>query len=319
MKNQPSSVIIMPFVLKDEMKKRFLEIFGEDYDKTIEYLKKPLPKVIRVNTIKISRDELISRLRERGWGIEKIRWYQDALKVETNEKVGTTIEYALGYYYVQDAASMIPPLVMELKEDLIVLDMCAAPGSKTTQMAQLMKNRGLIVANDITEERIRKLISNINRFGVANVVTTRINGIYFKYKKLKFDRVLVDAPCSSEGTIRRSYDILRKWNVKNIKRLSRLQKGLIDSAFRSLKEGGILVYSTCTFEPEENEEVINWLLEKHDNAEIIPIKIDGLKTRPGFTEWRGKRFCNDLKYSIRLFPQDNDTEGFFVAKIRRKE
>jgi NOL1/NOP2/sun family putative RNA methylase len=213
---------------------------------------------------------------------------------------------------------MLPAIVMEPKPDEKVLDMAAAPGSKTTQIAQMMENSGLIVANDLSMKRINSLIDNIERLGVANTVVTKYAGQKLGYLTPNyFDKVLLDTPCSLEGTIRNTPQVLIDWKETTIKRLSKLQKGLINSAFKCLKKGGTLVYSTCTFAPEENEAVIDYLLKKNPDAVCEPIKTNGLKTRPAVLNWGENNFNENIKNALRIYPQDNDTEGFFVAKIRR--
>ncbi|HID32269.1 MAG TPA: RsmB/NOP family class I SAM-dependent RNA methyltransferase, partial [bacterium (Candidatus Stahlbacteria)] len=192
------------------------------------------------------------------------------------------------------------------------------PGSKTTQISQHMENTGIVVANDNRKDRIRSLANNIDRSGILNTVITNYDGraignLLPEY----FDRVLVDVPCSAEGTIRQSLKVLYHWGGKNIERLSRLQIGLLISGFKSLRKRGVLVYSTCTFAPEENEYVVDYLLRRFPKAEIEPVKVRGLKRRPGIIHWQGAVFSESLKGTARIYPQDNDTSGFFIARIRK--
>jgi len=305
--------------MKIDFKPKFIEryrnILGEELETFLEFCLKPLRRSIRINTLKISKEEFLERAR--GWDLKRIPWIEFGFWVIRPEyEIGNTLEHQLGYFYVQEAASMVPPIVLDPKKGEFVLDLCASPGSKTTQMAQMMENKGIIVANDLTIERMKPLISNLQRCGVLNTVVTREDGRIFSRKvKQKFDKVLVDAPCSATGAIRRNMEIVRMWNPNMIRGLSKLQKALIVSGFDCLKSGGTLVYSTCTLEPEENEEVVDHLLKVRDNAELEKIKVDNLKSRKGLTEWNGKKFENTLKRTIRIYPQDNDTEGFFVAKV----
>jgi 16S rRNA C967 or C1407 C5-methylase (RsmB/RsmF family) len=153
---------------------------------------------------------------------------------------------------------------------------------------------------------------------VINTVVTKYAGQKLGYLTPNyFDKILLDAPCSLEGTIRNTPQILTNWKEPTIKRLSKLQKGLINSAFKCLKPNGILVYSTCTFAPEENEAVINYLLKKNPNAICEPISIPNLKVRPAILKWGRSEFDKQVENCIRIYPQDNDTEGFFVAKIKK--
>jgi NOL1/NOP2/sun family putative RNA methylase len=293
---------MMEYHFKPKFKERFRKLLGRELNTFLEYQKKPMKETIRINTLKISREELVKKLESRGWKLKEIPWYEDGLLVEKRkEELGNTLEYFLGYYYSQGPASMIPSLVLDPKPGEIVLDLCAAPGSKTTQMAQLMKNKGVIIANDKSLSRISILRSNLQRCGVVNTIVTRMDGRMFKNVKQEFDRVLVDAPCSSEGTMRENPHLIKEWNLYTIKKLSNLQKRLIEAGFMRLKEGGVLVYSTCTLAPEENEKVIDYLVRKWD-AKIEKIKLKNVKTREGITEWKGKEFVDEIKKMLEDLP-----------------
>jgi NOL1/NOP2/sun family putative RNA methylase len=217
---------------------------------------------------------------------------------------------------VQEAASMIPPLVLQPQPNDIVLDMCASPGSKTTQMAAMMENTGLLIANDYKGMRLQSLGINLQRSGLTNTVLTLLDGT--KFRDFQFDKILVDAPCSGTGTIRKSLKTITMWNAGMITKLAKQQKKLLENAFKNLKEGGELVYSTCSVEPEEDEGVVDFLIKKYDNAEIVPVKLPGLKTSPPIMSFNGVEYHESLKHSLRIWPQDNDTEGFFVCKVRKK-
>jgi len=307
--------------MKPQFKEKFLErmrkLLGDELEVFLEICEKYLPTTIRVNTLKIRKEDLVERLSQK-YKIKELEWYEDGLIIEDGFSLGNTIEHALGYFYVQEAASMIPPLVLKPRKNDFVLDLCAAPGSKTTQIAQLMENTGLIIANDIRIDRIKALTTNLQRCGVSNCVVTMMNGNAFRNVNLEFDKVLVDAPCSAEGAIRKNYNVLRMWNLRMIKGLSRLQKKLVETGFMRLKEGGRLVYSTCTLAPEENEEVVDFLLRKYENAEVEKVSLKGLRLRKGIEEWEGKKFSNEVRRCVRIYPQDNDTEGFFIASIVKR-
>jgi len=211
---------------------------------------------------------------------------------------------------------MIPPLVLQPQPGDIVLDMCAAPGSKTTQMVAMMKNEGVMVANDYKGQRLQSLGINIQRSGVTNTIITLMHGK--RFHEFEFDKILVDAPCSGTGTIRKSLKTITIWNAGMISKLARQQVELLVNAFNNLKDGGELVYSTCSVEPEENEGVIHTLLERFDTAEVIPVTLNGLKTVEPIMEFKKVKYNPAVKDCIRIWPQDNDTEGFFVTKIRKK-
>jgi NOL1/NOP2/sun family putative RNA methylase len=315
--------ITIPKTAELQFKEKFVERYSQltDIDLFKKYSFSYLRKSVRVNTLKIDVKELVSRV-SKEWKLDPIPWCSEGFWIEHKgvgeEKrwdVGNMLEHVLGYVYVQEAASMIPPLVLDPQPGERVLDMCAAPGSKTTQMAQLMKNEGVIVANDITGVRLAALGVNLQRCGVRNAIMTRMQGT--RFREVEFDRVLVDAPCSGTGTIRKSLKTIEMWNPKLASYLANTQRGLLKVGFNVLKPGGTLVYSTCTLEPEEDEGVVDWLLNKFDNAKVEEIKLD-IKRSDAVVSFEGKTYSDEVKKCLRIWPQDNDTEGFFVAKITKR-
>ncbi|VVB51770.1 tRNA (cytosine(49)-C(5))-methyltransferase [uncultured archaeon] len=234
-------------------------------------------KSIRVNTLKTTVSEINSRLSE-DWILTPVPWCPEGFWVEDKKKIrsdlGNIPEHNLGYFFVQEASSMIPALVLGPKPGERVLDMCASPGGKTTQIAQLMQNRGEVVAADVRDDRIAILKRNVERMGASCVKVVKKPGQQFKDEK--FDRILVDAPCSASGTMRGEPDKVAAWNLDVAKRISYEQKSLLHAAYCVLKRGGILVYSTCSMEPEENEAVIDWLLKRHKKTEVEKINLPGL-------------------------------------------
>jgi len=315
-----------------EMKPLFLERMKtllpdkEDFQSYLEILKKEPPRSFRCNTLKISVADLKKRLGEKGWKIKQLfRAFPEVMVVQ-NEllpgELGRALEHLLGYYYIQEIASMLPVLVLNPKEEERVLDLCASPGSKTTQIAARMNNTGLLIANEVKFGRIKILSANTERCGVANLVITKRDGVAlckrFKEEGFLFDKILLDAPCSGEGTFRSSPKGMEMWNIKTIENLSKLQKALIASAIEILKPGGEIVYSTCTHAPEENEEVIDFALKKFDDIKMEEINLP-IKCRQGLLSWNEKSYPADVKKCCRIYPQDNDTEGFFIAKLRKKK
>ncbi len=298
------------------IKNSFLERYKKltNYDKFMEYSLKFPKRSIRVNTIKISVNELKKRL-EKEWKLTQIPWCNEGFWIEgIRRDIGNLIEHRLGYIYIQEPASMIPPIVLEPTSNDLILDIAASPGSKTTQIASMMKNKGLIVANDVDYTRIKALSINLQRCGVANTIITLMHGASFR--NFKFDKILLDAPCSGTGTIRKSLKTLQMYNPKMVIRLSNLQKKLISATFENLKEKGTLVYSTCSLEPEENESVIDFLLNKYKNAKLEKIKLK-LKSSEPIIKFENSEYSKEILKCLRLWPQDNDTDGFFVAKIKK--
>ncbi|MFH1917956.1 MAG: RsmB/NOP family class I SAM-dependent RNA methyltransferase, partial [Nanoarchaeota archaeon] len=240
----------------------------------------------------------------------------------------------------------LPIIAMKPEQNEMVLDLCAAPGSKTTQTASEMCNSGTIIANEVNMGRLKILASNLERCGVTNTIIARKDGILLcktmakgmrlpseamkevavqglgeSRRKptgcLRFDRILIDAPCSGEGTLRSSPKTYIMWNPKTIKKLSRLQIRLVESALEILKPNGTLIYSTCTHAPEENEGVVDYILNEF-KGEVKLEKINlPIKHREGIIEWKDKEFSKEVKKCARIYPHDADTEGFFIAKFRR--
>jgi len=308
---------------KPEFEKRIKELLGEESIKFFEISYTETPDSIRCNTLKINPDKLKLRLEGYGWKIRQpFPEYPEAMIVENKLKpgeLGKTKEHLLGYYYVQEISSMLPIFVLKPRPGELFLDLCASPGSKTTQAAAMMQNKGTIIANEVNLGRIAVLNSNLEKCGVMNAIVTRKDGVQLcnklKKLKMKFDKILVDAPCSGEGTLRKSIKTYLMWNLKVIQKMSRIQKKLASSALELLKVGGEMIYSTCTLAPEENEEVLDYLI-KNFNIEIQAVKLP-LKLRCGICEWEGQNYSPAVKNACRLYPHDNNTDGFFLAKIKR--
>jgi len=301
------------------MKKEFIDLnrrFVERYEKIDDseefwsYMAKPLRLSIRVNTLKADVKTVIDSLSER-FNLKPVRWCKEGFFVDGS--VGSTIEHQLGLFFVQEASAMIPAIALDVKPGMVVLDMASSPGGKTTQIAQYMENRRCVIANDVKYDRLNILLSNLQRCGVLIAKVTMKDGRFFARFRDTFDRVLIDAPCSNVGMIRKNYRYLKMWRLRDVESHSRLQKELVLAGYKALKPGGVLVYSTCTLDPLENEDVIDHLVCNTD-AVIERIDLPVKSTKP-ITEFDGKRYVDDVKNCLRIHPQDNDTEGFFVAKV----
>ena len=304
--------------IKKEFEERYRQLLGsdEEYERFLQHSLSYLNKSIRVNTLKITVAQLKERVQQQGFKLYPVPWCSEGFWIKgSRTDLGNLIEHTLGYFYVQEAASMIPAVVLNPQPGEIVLDMCASPGSKTTQMAAMMKNNGIIVANDIAGDRMKPLGINLQRVGAMNVVESQARGQQLGRMATKFDRILVDAPCSGTGTLRKSPDTLRIWNPLMVRRLGTQQKALIETAFSLLREGGTLVYSTCSLEPEENEAVVDYLLQKFPaSAKLEEIKLEISRSSPVMS-FDKKEYGSEVKKCLRIWPQDNNTEGFFVAKV----
>ncbi|NJE47266.1 NOL1/NOP2/sun family putative RNA methylase [Thermococcus sp. GR7] len=292
-----------------EFYERYSQI--EDTDEFWEFIVKPLRQSIRVNTLKAPLKVVVERLSE-DYKLEPIPWVREGFFINV-DNLARVPEHSLGLVFGQEASSMIPPVVLDPKPGELVLDMAAAPGSKTGQIAQYMENEGCIIANDPKIDRANILIANLNRMGVLNTRVTTRDGAYFGRFENTFDRVLLDAPCSSVGMIRKSWKFLTGWRLRGVVKYMNIQKRLILAAYKALKPGGVLVYSTCTIDPLENEEVVDYLLRKTD-ARLDDIDLP-VKTSEPVLEWGGRTYSEELRKTLRIHPNDNDTEAFFIAKI----
>ena len=306
-------------LIKPEFERRYRELLGDEYDLLLSFMARhPIPS-IRLNPLKADPGWLIDRLKEEGWELEPVPWYGFGFRVlKGPERLGNTEWHQLGLYYVQEAASMIPPVVLDPRPGEIVLDLAASPGSKTTQISEMMGGKGVVVANDVNPGRVDALISNIQRMGSLNVIVTMSDGRAAAriFGTERFDKVLLDAPCSSLGEVRRSWGALARWSPKAVNRISKLQLALAKAAYEVLKPGGIMVYSTCTLEPRENEWVVSKIVEL--GAVVERPEVHGLRWREGLTEWRDLEFGEELRKTMRIYPQDNDTIGFYVARLRKQ-
>ena len=289
-----------------EFKKDFIEKYSKltDFNKYKESVLKEPRRALRVNTLKINVKGCLNLLQSKGWQLEQVPWCKEGFFLNSIEiGIGNSEEHKKGYFFVQSAASMLPPVILNPKENDVVLDMSASPGGKTTHLAALMNNKGLIVANDVGNERLKILKINLQRCSVLNCIITNMSGD--KVSGIEFDKILLDTPCSGSGLIKgnnlETKKTLKVWNENQIKRLAKLQKKLISNAFDLLKENGELVYSTCSLEPEEDENIIDFLLENR-NAKIINYDINIKSSHTKF---------------IKLWPQYYGTEGFFIAKIKK--
>jgi len=300
----------------------------KDVQKFFEIAKIQPKKAIRVNTLKISVDELKKILQEKGWKLSQPFKEHNEIIIIKNSlepgELGRALEHLLGYYYIQEITSMMPIIALQPKADDSLLDLCAAPGSKTTQAAVVMNNRGTIIANDVSIGRISILIANLERMGVSNAIVTRREGEILCRKlqeqEFHFDKILIDAPCSGEGNIRSSPRTYLEWSEGLIRWLSKKQKRIVGSAIPLMKEGGELVYSTCTYAPEENEFIVQYLLDNFD-LEIVDVRNllpKELRIRSGLLEWQGNKFSEEMEKAVRIYHHDNDLEGFFLCKMRRR-
>lgn len=285
------------------------------FDDFIAACQRPLRRSIRVNTLKISVAAFLDLVSPYGWQLTPIPWCEEGFWIERDDEgslpLGSTAEHLSGLFYIQEASSMLPvsALFTDGNQPQRVMDVAAAPGSKTTQIAARMENGGAILANEFSASRVKVLHANISRCGISNVALTHFDGRVFGAALPEtFDAILLDAPCSGEGVVRKDPDALKNWSITSNLEIAATQRELIDSAFHALRPGGTLVYSTCTLNQEENEAICHWLKARYPNAvEFLPlgelfVGATQALTPDGF---------------LHVFPQIFDCEGFFVARLRK--
>jgi 16S rRNA (cytosine1407-C5)-methyltransferase len=277
----------------------------------------------RVNTIKSSLDEIKQVLSDNGFQYEQPEWSNLAfiLKNKSKRELMDLEIYTNSKIYIQSFASQIPPLVLEPTKDDKVLDLTAAPGSKTSQIAAIMQNHGEFHANDTNKVRFFKLKHNLENLGVTNCKLHLMDGSRFcsnpEYENY-FDKILLDAPCSAESRfVIGEIKTFGFWSEKKIKAMASKQRKLLFSAWRALKPGGVLVYSTCTLAPEENELQITKFLEKKTDAKLIPINLSGLKKLEIPLVWKTKQIPKDVITNTLRIKPDSSIEAFYIAKIEK--
>jgi 16S rRNA (cytosine1407-C5)-methyltransferase len=290
----------------------------DDWDAFMEMIKRPLPTAIWTNPLKTTPEQLSALLKNANIAHEPIMWYPGGFRLLDNIQPGLRWEYLAGLYHVQEEVSMLPVLFMNIQPGDRALDLCAAPGNKTAQIGVALNNRGTVVANDRNAGRMRAARQTFNRLGLVNITTTTADGANYSKYAGQFDSVLVDVPCSCEGTCRKDKSSLKR--PVNPQKLVGMQAALLRKAVYLCKPGGRVVYSTCTFAPEENEMIINAILQQPNNEmHMLPISVPaGFITSPGLTEWDDASFDPSLQHALRIWPHQNDTGGFFVAVLEKE-
>ncbi|XP_011209967.2 uncharacterized protein LOC105230706 [Bactrocera dorsalis] len=289
----------------------------------MEYLETsevPRPLTIRTNSLKTRRRDLAAALINRGVNLDPLgKWTKVGLVVYNSQvPLGATPEYLAGHYMIQGASSMLPVMALAPQENERILDMCSAPGGKGSHIAAIMKNTGVLFANDANRERIKAVVANFHRLGVINAIVSCEDGCKFRNLISGFDRILLDAPCTGTGVVAKDPSVKSTKNEVDVQRCYNLQRKLlltaIDCVDAKSKTGGYIVYSTCSVLPEENEWVIDYALRKR-NVKLVPTGLDfGVE---GFTKYRQYRFHPSLNLTRRYYPHIHNMDGFYVAKLKK--
>ncbi|MBD3246114.1 MAG: RsmB/NOP family class I SAM-dependent RNA methyltransferase [Candidatus Omnitrophica bacterium] len=307
--------------LPNEFITRIKQIYPHKHPQVLNTFLKKRNTTFRINYTKTGLRDLRRKLQEEHVRARELPFPPGAFLLKSNfRKFQESYLYREGYVYVQNVSSMIVPYVLDPRDDEKILDLCAAPGAKTTQIVSLAPGAA-VTAVEKAKVRYYKLTANLKIQGAPRVESRLMDGtLVRKNFPEEFDKILVDAPCSAEGRFYvhnpRSYYY---WKRKKIIEMTRTQKKLLFAAFHALKPGGILVYSTCTFAPEENEGIISWFLEKFgDQLELLPIKLPIPNIREGLTSWKTAKYPSIVQRTKRIIPTDS-MEGFYVAKLRRRD
>lgn len=308
--------------LPDAFAQRLRNIVPEShFDACWTSFAQPMATSFRVNRLKGNADAVGTELKHAGFSLLPLEWKTDAFSIPDQQRRALTesAAFAEGRIYIQNPSSMIPPIALDPQPGEEVLDLAAAPGGKTLHMAEMMDNRGRIGAVEAVRKRFFRLRDNLKRGGAEIAQTYLKDGAsVWRQCPERFDRVLLDAPCTGEGLFQLANpQSFAYWSEKKIAEMARKQRRLLYSAIQSLKKGGALVYSTCTFAPEENEAVIQHALQQFGGAlEICAIDLQLDAVQPGLMEWQGETFDPSLQRARRILP-DGVMEGFFVCKLRK--
>ena len=278
---------------------------------------RPLPQVVRVNGLKTTPERARRALDEASIPTRAVDWHPGLLELPEGNP-GRSYPYFHGWLHGQEEVSALPPLALDPDPGDTVFCPCAAPGSKATQVADLLDDEGLVIANDRSLGRLSALRHNAERLGVTAMAVTNADGRNYSFAPFGFDAVdaaLVDAPCSCEGTVRKNPDAVDEWTLEHVHRIAGVQTDLLRRAVQATRPGGRVVYSTCTFAPEENEAVLDRVLADGSlDCRLVPYD-PPLEAAPGVTEWAGERYDDSVRLARRIYPHLNDTGGFFCAVL----
>ncbi|MED4727718.1 RsmB/NOP family class I SAM-dependent RNA methyltransferase [Aneurinibacillus migulanus] len=302
--------------IPDAFAARMKSLLGEEeYTAFVASYAEPRKQGLRVNRLKLSPDALLARI---DWPLSPVSWTKDGFYYPENLRPAKHPYYHAGLYYIQEPSAMSPASILDARPGERVLDLCAAPGGKTTQLAASMQGEGILVTNDNNPNRVKALVKNVELYGVRNAIVTnetpdKLAVAFPGY----FDKILVDAPCSGEGMFRKEPDMIKSWSETAIETCCGMQRSILVDAARMLRPGGRLLYSTCTFAPEENEQMIAEFLDKHPDFSVVPVHMhEGWeKGRPEWT--RDPASYAQVSRTARLWPHRVKGEGHYVALLQK--
>ena len=311
----------LPKLFEDRMR----TLLGEEYEAYLQCYHKPHFGGLRVNTLKSTPEEFEKIC---PFSIKRIPWVWNGYYYDTEEQPSKHPYYYAGLYYIQEPSAMTPASLLPIEKGDKVLDICAAPGGKSTELGAKLGGEGLLVSNDISNSRAKALLKNVELFGIRNaLVTSEAPNKLVEYFPEYFDKILIDAPCSGEGMFRKSPAIMKNWEQYGVDYYNKLQKEIILFAARMLKPGGYMLYSTCTFSPEENEGTITYLLDEYPEFEVVnAIPNEEVQKELGISyegfdfgkpEWANGK--EELKHCIRLWPHKINGEGHFVTLLHKRD
>ena len=299
--------------LPEKFTLRMKELLGDEYEDFLNSYDEKSYAGLRMNTLKIMADEYLSMTHQ---NLSEISWCPTGFYYDGSREYSKNPLYHAGLYYIQEPSAMFPAQALPVEEGDFILDMCAAPGGKSTALAAKLKGTGLLVSNDISASRAKALLKNIEASGVRNsIVLTEdpknLAGPFEGY----FDKILIDAPCSGEGMFRKEPSMMRAWEKNGPDFFSKLQREIVDSGIRMLKAGGMMVYSTCTFSVEENEGTLKYILDNYPDMSVVPIGQEGEGLMPACPEW--VEGPEEIRYARRLWPHHLKGEGHFTALLKK--
>jgi len=293
----------------------------DDWPRFIATCRRPLPTCVWANSKRISPQALAARFRAKGLAVVPVAWHPAAFKLPPEVRIGHTFEYHAGLCHLQEEVAMLPAMLLDARPGETILDLCAAPGNKSAQIALRLSDSGTVFANDAHAGRLRAINRMVDRLGLLNISVTNFDATSFPRQPFLFDRVVADVPCSCEGTCRKNPEVLTDANLR-MDKLITIQEAILKRALQLCKPGGRVVYATCTFAPEENEMVVEAVLRELQpqiTAQIAKLTVPDFTCSPGLSEWQGQRFRDDMPHAIRIYPHQNDTGGFFIAVIDKLE